>query len=232
MQLSLFLCNSVRFLYIELLKYYDDADNSIFEPSGDKLQIKSDISFHLYIRWAYHLPSHSPFHPIMCGVTSLIFVYFIFIYVLFCNFFFCFWSFKARHLVGTALYSISRAVRWGTTWGTTSHCLRTRSRANFAPKWRMVNGGCACAITVGKWKQARLNVALQLLCREVWKNLLSVIRTLQFQAFSAEELCSFSAFVLQLLLTTSLGEGSNITQTFFILWVVRYFESQCIFASI
>lgn len=45
----------VRFLYIELLKYYDGADNSIFEPAGDKLQIKSDITFHLYIRWDYHL---------------------------------------------------------------------------------------------------------------------------------------------------------------------------------
>lgn len=42
----------VRFLYIELLKYYDGADNSIFEPAGDKLQIKSDISFHLYISTA------------------------------------------------------------------------------------------------------------------------------------------------------------------------------------
>lgn len=53
----------VRFLYIELLKYYDGADNSIFEPAGDKLQIKSDITFHLYIRWDYHLRSWSPLLP-------------------------------------------------------------------------------------------------------------------------------------------------------------------------
>lgn len=48
--------------------------------------------------------------------------------------------FKARHLAGTALCSTSRAAKWGTTWSTTSRCLRTRSRASFAPKWRTVNG--------------------------------------------------------------------------------------------
>lgn len=126
-QISLSLYNPVRFLYIELLKYYDGADNSIFEPAGDKLQIKSDISFHLYIRWAYHLASHSPLPCVLTGGdTSLIVLCVVFCYV--------FFSPKARHLVGTALYSTSRAARWGTTWSTTSRCLRTRSRASSAPK--------------------------------------------------------------------------------------------------
>ncbi|XP_047454778.1 double-stranded RNA-specific adenosine deaminase [Mugil cephalus] len=43
----------VRFLYSELLKHYDGADDSIFEPAEDKkLRIKSDITFHLYISTA------------------------------------------------------------------------------------------------------------------------------------------------------------------------------------
>ncbi|KAM6936052.1 double-stranded RNA-specific adenosine deaminase isoform 1-T2 [Lycodopsis pacificus] len=43
----------VRFLYIELLKHYDGADDSIFEAAEDnKLRIKSDITFHLYISTA------------------------------------------------------------------------------------------------------------------------------------------------------------------------------------
>lgn len=43
----------VRFLYSELLKHYDGADDSIFEPAEkNKLQIKSDITFHLYISTA------------------------------------------------------------------------------------------------------------------------------------------------------------------------------------
>uniref|UniRef100_A0A671WK89 Adenosine deaminase RNA specific n=1 Tax=Sparus aurata TaxID=8175 RepID=A0A671WK89_SPAAU len=43
----------VRFLYRELLKYYDGTDDSIFEPAEDnKLQIKPDITFHLYISTA------------------------------------------------------------------------------------------------------------------------------------------------------------------------------------
>ncbi|XP_041842895.1 double-stranded RNA-specific adenosine deaminase [Melanotaenia boesemani] len=43
----------VRFLYSELLKHYDGTDDSIFEPATEnKLQIKSDITFHLYISTA------------------------------------------------------------------------------------------------------------------------------------------------------------------------------------
>uniref|UniRef100_A0A3B3D9V3 Adenosine deaminase RNA specific n=1 Tax=Oryzias melastigma TaxID=30732 RepID=A0A3B3D9V3_ORYME len=43
----------IRFLYNELLKHYDGTDDSIFEPAdGNKLQIKSDITFHLYISTA------------------------------------------------------------------------------------------------------------------------------------------------------------------------------------
>ncbi|XP_056299950.1 double-stranded RNA-specific adenosine deaminase [Pseudoliparis swirei] len=43
----------VRFLYIELLKHYDNTEDSIFEAvENDKLQIKSDITFHLYISTA------------------------------------------------------------------------------------------------------------------------------------------------------------------------------------
>ncbi|XP_042280038.1 double-stranded RNA-specific adenosine deaminase [Thunnus maccoyii] len=43
----------VRFLYSELLKHYDGADDSIFEPAEKtKLRIKSDITFHLYISTA------------------------------------------------------------------------------------------------------------------------------------------------------------------------------------
>ncbi|XP_034030633.1 double-stranded RNA-specific adenosine deaminase [Thalassophryne amazonica] len=43
----------VRFLYSELLKHYDGTDDSIFEPAEDnKLKIKSDITFHLYISTA------------------------------------------------------------------------------------------------------------------------------------------------------------------------------------
>ncbi|XP_023264684.1 double-stranded RNA-specific adenosine deaminase [Seriola lalandi dorsalis] len=43
----------VRFLYTELLKHYDGADDSIFEPAeNNKLRIKSDITFHLYISTA------------------------------------------------------------------------------------------------------------------------------------------------------------------------------------
>ncbi|XP_037640424.1 double-stranded RNA-specific adenosine deaminase isoform X2 [Sebastes umbrosus] len=43
----------VRFLYIELLKHYDGTEDSIFEDAEkNKLQIKSDITFHLYISTA------------------------------------------------------------------------------------------------------------------------------------------------------------------------------------
>ncbi|XP_077432368.1 double-stranded RNA-specific adenosine deaminase isoform X2 [Vanacampus margaritifer] len=43
----------VRFLYSELLKHVEGTDNSIFEMAADnKLQIKSDITFHLYISTA------------------------------------------------------------------------------------------------------------------------------------------------------------------------------------
>ncbi|XP_022055165.2 double-stranded RNA-specific adenosine deaminase isoform X1 [Acanthochromis polyacanthus] len=43
----------VRFLYNELLKHCDGADDGIFEPAeNDKLRIKSDITFHLYISTA------------------------------------------------------------------------------------------------------------------------------------------------------------------------------------
>ncbi|CAK6973565.1 double-stranded RNA-specific adenosine deaminase [Scomber scombrus] len=43
----------VRFLYSELLKHYDGAEDSIFEPAEKtKLRIKSDITFHLYISTA------------------------------------------------------------------------------------------------------------------------------------------------------------------------------------
>lgn len=43
---------ALRFLYSELLRHYDGADDSIFEPAEDgKLKIKPDITFHLYIRW-------------------------------------------------------------------------------------------------------------------------------------------------------------------------------------
>ncbi|KAM4600718.1 double-stranded RNA-specific adenosine deaminase isoform 1-T2 [Polymixia lowei] len=43
----------VRFLYSELLKHCDGADDSIFEPAEEgKLQIKDDITFHLYISTA------------------------------------------------------------------------------------------------------------------------------------------------------------------------------------
>ncbi|KAM6910011.1 double-stranded RNA-specific adenosine deaminase [Xenentodon cancila] len=43
----------IRFLYNELLKHYDGADDSIFEAAEEnKLRIKSDITFHLYISTA------------------------------------------------------------------------------------------------------------------------------------------------------------------------------------
>ncbi|KAM3613738.1 uncharacterized protein V6R79_004512 [Siganus canaliculatus] len=43
----------VRFLYSELLKYYSGADDSIFELGEEnKLKIKPDITFHLYISTA------------------------------------------------------------------------------------------------------------------------------------------------------------------------------------
>ncbi|XP_030604924.1 double-stranded RNA-specific adenosine deaminase isoform X2 [Archocentrus centrarchus] len=43
----------IRFLYSELLKYYEGTDDSIFEPAeNNKLRIKSDITFHLYISTA------------------------------------------------------------------------------------------------------------------------------------------------------------------------------------
>uniref|UniRef100_I3JGJ6 Adenosine deaminase RNA specific n=1 Tax=Oreochromis niloticus TaxID=8128 RepID=I3JGJ6_ORENI len=43
----------IRFLYSELFKHYEGADDSIFEPAeNNKLRIKSDITFHLYISTA------------------------------------------------------------------------------------------------------------------------------------------------------------------------------------
>ncbi|CAN9513611.1 unnamed protein product [Ophioblennius macclurei] len=43
----------VRFLYSELLKHYDGVDDSIFEPTqNNRLRVKSDITFHLYISTA------------------------------------------------------------------------------------------------------------------------------------------------------------------------------------
>ncbi|XP_072316365.1 double-stranded RNA-specific adenosine deaminase-like [Eucyclogobius newberryi] len=43
----------VRFLYSELLRHFEGADDSIFEPAEEnKLRIKSDITFHLYISTA------------------------------------------------------------------------------------------------------------------------------------------------------------------------------------
>lgn len=46
-----FLFFSLRFLYNEILKYQDGNEDCIFEPAEkNKLQVKSDITFHLYIR--------------------------------------------------------------------------------------------------------------------------------------------------------------------------------------
>ncbi|KAK7878218.1 hypothetical protein WMY93_031170 [Mugilogobius chulae] len=43
----------IRFLYSELLRHFEGADDSIFEPAEDnRLRIKSDITFHLYISTA------------------------------------------------------------------------------------------------------------------------------------------------------------------------------------
>lgn len=43
----------IRFLYSELLKHYDGAEDTIFEQAEkNKLRIKSDITFHLYISTA------------------------------------------------------------------------------------------------------------------------------------------------------------------------------------
>lgn len=43
-----------RFLYAELLKHCEGSEDSIFEPAEEnKLRIKPDTTFHLYIRWAY-----------------------------------------------------------------------------------------------------------------------------------------------------------------------------------
>uniref|UniRef100_H3C5Q5 Adenosine deaminase RNA specific n=1 Tax=Tetraodon nigroviridis TaxID=99883 RepID=H3C5Q5_TETNG len=43
----------VRFLYSEILKYQDGSDDCIFEPAEkNKLQVKPDITFHLYISTA------------------------------------------------------------------------------------------------------------------------------------------------------------------------------------
>ncbi|XP_042345443.1 double-stranded RNA-specific adenosine deaminase [Plectropomus leopardus] len=43
----------LRFLYMELIKHYEGTEDSIFEPAErNKLQIKSDITFHLYISTA------------------------------------------------------------------------------------------------------------------------------------------------------------------------------------
>ncbi|CAJ1062314.1 double-stranded RNA-specific adenosine deaminase [Xyrichtys novacula] len=43
----------IRFLYSELMKHYDGTEESIFEPGqNNKLQIKADITFHLYISTA------------------------------------------------------------------------------------------------------------------------------------------------------------------------------------
>lgn len=43
----------VRFLYSELLKHYDGGDDSIFEETqNNRLRVKSDITFHLYISTA------------------------------------------------------------------------------------------------------------------------------------------------------------------------------------
>lgn len=43
----------VRFLYSELLKHFEGSEESVFEPAeNDKLRIKSDITFHLYISTA------------------------------------------------------------------------------------------------------------------------------------------------------------------------------------
>lgn len=42
---------SLRFLYNEILKYQDGNEDCIFEPAEkNKLQVKPDITFHLYIR--------------------------------------------------------------------------------------------------------------------------------------------------------------------------------------
>ncbi|AWO96561.1 putative double-stranded RNA-specific adenosine deaminase [Scophthalmus maximus] len=42
----------LRFLYSELLRHYDGAEDSIFELAENRLRIKSDITFHLYISTA------------------------------------------------------------------------------------------------------------------------------------------------------------------------------------
>lgn len=42
---------ALRFLYNEILKYQEGNDDCIFEPAEkNKLQVKPDITFHLYIR--------------------------------------------------------------------------------------------------------------------------------------------------------------------------------------
>uniref|UniRef100_A0AAY4AM15 Double-stranded RNA-specific adenosine deaminase n=1 Tax=Denticeps clupeoides TaxID=299321 RepID=A0AAY4AM15_9TELE len=42
----------IRFLYSELLKHYSNSEESIFEDGENKLRIKADITFHLYISTA------------------------------------------------------------------------------------------------------------------------------------------------------------------------------------
>lgn len=53
---------ALRFLYSEILKYQDGNDDCIFEAAEqNKLQVKPDITFHLYIRWEiFPLPLFSP----------------------------------------------------------------------------------------------------------------------------------------------------------------------------
>lgn len=64
---QLFVSFPLRFLYKELLKHYDNADDSIFEPAEkSKLKIKSDITFHLYIRWEYQM-----FHTLLFYIRPL-----------------------------------------------------------------------------------------------------------------------------------------------------------------
>lgn len=142
----------LRFLYSELLKHYDGTEDSIFEPGeNNKLQIKSDITFHLYIRWEYQM-----FSLFTSSLSILFFLLLTFVGVsclVQCDPFSfvpqvvmvnvisisCLFLLSiARHLVGTALCLISPAVRREMTSRVTSLCLRIINRANSAPKLRTV----------------------------------------------------------------------------------------------
>lgn len=139
------------------------AEESIFEPAGGKkLKIKSDVTFHLYVRFVwgragsdrclphYRTPGPGCFLRVSANLGSVCFL--------------------AQHLVETGRSLINPAATRRVWWGKPSInlSLRTPNKANCGPRWRTVSAFAPCTVA---WPQpsepfqsSRVSIPLPVWC--------------------------------------------------------------------